>query len=62
MLSSPYGSPIILVSGDITISPNLRGSPRARALNEGEVSTNWRFLTNKPPYIGNGKRYDKGYY
>ena len=39
-----------------------RGSPRARALNEGGVSTNWRFSTNKPPYLRNGARYDKGYY
>jgi len=39
-----------------------RRSPRARALNEGGVGTNWRFLTNKPPYIRNGARYDKGYY
>jgi len=27
-----------------------RGSPRAKALNEGGVGTNWRFSTNKPPY------------
>jgi len=33
---SPYGSPIILVSGDINDHPKIRrGSPRARALNEG---------------------------
>jgi len=38
-----------------------RGSPRARALNEGGVDTNWRFSTNKPPYLRNGARYDKGY-
>jgi len=38
------------------------GSPRARALNEGGVGTNWRFSTNKPPYLRNGTRYDKGYY
>ena len=38
-----------------------RGSPRARALNGGGVGTNWRFSTNKPPYLRNGKRYDKGY-
>ena len=38
------------------------GSPRARALNEGGVSMNWRFSTNKPPYLRNGARYDKGYY
>ena len=34
-----------------------RGSPRARVLNEGGVGTNWRFLTNKPPYLRNGARY-----
>jgi len=39
-----------------------RGSPRARALNEGGVGTNCRFSTNKPPYLRNGARYDKGYY
>jgi len=39
-----------------------RRSPRTRALNEGGVSTNWRFSTNKPPYLQNGARYDKGYY
>ena len=39
-----------------------RGSPRARALNEGGVGTNWRFSTNKSLYLRNGARYDKGYY
>ena len=39
-----------------------RGSPRARALNEDGVGTNWRFSTNKSPYLRNGARYDKGYY
>jgi len=39
-----------------------RGSPHARALNEGGVGTNWRFSTNKPPYLRNGARYDKLYY
>ena len=63
MISSPYGSHIILVSGDIKVHPKIRrGSPRARALNEGGVGTNWRFSTNKPPYLRNGARYDKGYY
>jgi len=28
----------------------------------GWVGTNWRFSTNKPPYLPNGTRYDKGYY
>ena len=63
MISSPYGSPIILVSGDIKFIPKFEGDhPRARALNEGGVGTNWRFSTNKPPYLRNGARYDKGYY
>ena len=39
-----------------------RGSPRARALNEDGVGTNWRFSTNKPLYLRNGARYEKGYY
>jgi len=26
------------------------------------MGTNWRFSTNKPPYLRNGARYDKGYY
>ena len=30
------------------------GRPWARALNEGGVGTNWRFSTNRPPYLGNG--------
>ena len=63
MISSPQGSPIILVSGDITFIPKFEGGqPRARALNEGGVGTNWRFSTNKLPYLQNGARYDKGYY
>ena len=63
MISSPYGSPIILVSGDITFIPKFEGgrSPRARALNEGRVGTNWRFSTNKSPYLRYGARYDKDY-
>jgi len=39
-----------------------RGSPRARALIEGGVGTNWRFSTYKSPYLRNGARYDKAYY
>jgi len=40
MISSPYGSPLILVSGDIMYTPKIRrGSPRARALNDGGVGT-----------------------
>ena len=63
VISSPYGSHIILVSGDITFIPKIRrGSPQERALNEGGVGTNWRFSTNKSPYLPDGARYDKGYY
>ena len=40
-ISSPQGSPIILVSSDITFIPKFRGSPQARALNEGGVGTDW---------------------
>ena len=32
-----------------------RGWHRAMALNEGRVGTNWRFSTNKPPYLRNGE-------
>ena len=61
MISSPYGSSIDerWISRS---SQNSKGSPRARALNEGGVGTNWRFSTNKSPYFLNGARYDKGYY
>jgi len=63
MISSPFGSPIILVSGHIKLIPKFEGgSPRARALSEGGVGMNWRFSTNKPLYLRNGARYDKGYY
>jgi len=63
MVSSPYGSPITLVSVDIRFIPKFeRGSPGARALNEGGVGTYWRFSTIKPLYLRNGARYDKGYY
>ena len=59
MICSPYGSPIM----GYHVHPKIRrGSPRARALNEGGVGTNWRFSTNKSPYLRNGARYDKGYY
>jgi len=63
-ISLPYGSPIILVFGDITFITKFdgAGSPRARALNEGGVGTNWRFSTNKSPYVRYSVRYDKGYY
>jgi len=62
MTSSPYGSPMILVFVDIRLIQKFEGVNRARALNEGGMGTNWRFSTNKPPYLRNGARYDKGYY
>ena len=62
MISSPYGSPIILVSGDIKFIPKFEADHPERALNEGGVGTNWRFSTNKSPYLGNGAIYDKSYY
>ena len=43
MISSPYGSPIILVSGDHVQPKIRRGSPRTRAISETGVGTNWRF-------------------
>ena len=63
MISSPYGSPIILVSRDITVIPQFEGGhpEHGRELNEGAVGTNWRFSANKSPYLRNGARYDKGY-
>jgi len=46
MISSPYGSLIILVFWRYHVHPQIRrGSPRAGALNEGVVGTNWRFDT-----------------
>jgi len=65
-ISSPYGSLIILVSGDIKFIQKFEGDHPKRGhwmrVNEGGVGTNWRFSTNKPPYLRNGARYDKGYY
>ena len=49
MISSPYSSHIILVSGDIKVHPKIRrGSPRARALNEGGVG-NWVLIGDFRP-------------
>ena len=63
MISSQYGSRMILVSGDIRFIPKFKGgrSPRGRALNDGWVGTNWRFSTFKPQCLRNDARYDKGY-
>jgi len=63
MISSPYGSTIILVSVDIMLIPKFEGVTLSEGIEyEGGVGTNWRFSTNKPPYLRNGVRYDKGYY
>jgi len=64
MISSPYGSPIILVSGNITLIPKYEGDhpERGRWLSVRWVRIGDRFSTNKPPYLRNGARYDKGYY
>jgi len=59
VISSPYGSNF----WRYLYHPKIRrGSPQTRTLNEGWVCTNWRFSTNKPLYLQNGARYDKGYY
>ena len=62
MISSPHGSPIILVSGDITFIPKFEGGYPSEGVEWGWDGTNWRFSINKPPYLRNGARYDKGYY
>ena len=57
----PHHSSFLGISNQV--HPKIRmGSPRARESNEGGVGTNWRFSTNKPPYLRNSARYDKGYY
>ena len=59
MISSPCGSPIILVSADIRFIPKFEGGhsdSRARELNKGGVGTNMRFSIFKPPYLHNGAR------
>ena len=62
-ISSPYGSPIILVSEDITLIPKFEGGrPEGGRWMRVGYGTNWRFSTNKPPYLRNGARYKKVYY
>jgi len=39
-----------------------KGSPRARAIYETGVGTNWRFSTFKTPYLQNGVRHYYYYY
>ena len=53
MIVSGYGSPIILVSGDITLIPKYEGGHPERG-HWLRVGTNWRFSTNKSPYLRNG--------
>jgi len=62
IVSSPYGSPIILVSADITFIPKFEEGHPERGRWMRVEGTNWRLSTNKPPYLRNGARYDKGYY
>ena len=45
-ISSPHGSPMILVSGDISFIPKFEGGhPERWRINEGGVGTNWRCST-----------------
>jgi len=57
-ISSPHGSPMIIVFRDTRFVPKFKGGhPElgARAFSEGGVGANWRFSTFKPPY--SAKRY-----
>jgi len=60
MISSPYGRPIILVSGDITFIPKFEGGhPEwGRWMRVGWL----RIGDFRPISLRNGARYDKGYY
>ena len=44
------------------VHPKIRRASPLMRVNEGRVGTNWRFSTNKPPYLRSGARYNKGYY
>ena len=59
MISSPYGSPIILVSWDITFIPKFEGGhpERGRWMRVG-----WVAIGDFRPISRNGTRYDKDYY
>jgi len=60
MISSPSDSPMISLSGEVWLVE--RGHPQiGRFLRLGWVRTG-DFSTYKPPYLGNGARYDHGYY
>jgi len=66
MISSPSDSPMISLSGEVWLVEKFaRGYPvRGRFLRVGWVWTGdfCDFLTYKAPYLGNGARYDQGYY
>jgi len=62
MISSPYGSPIILVSGDITYIPKFKGGhpEQGRWMRVGWVRIgDFRPISRR---ISETVRYDKGYY
>jgi len=62
-ISSPYGSPMILVFRDIRFIQKFKGGhPEwGRWMRVGWVRI-CDFLNNKPPYLWNGAWYDKGCY
>jgi len=66
MISSPSDSPMISLSGEVWLVEKFaRGHPqRRRFVRVGWVRTCsfCDFSTYKPPYLGNGARYDQGYY
>ena len=64
MISSPYGSPIILVSRDVTIIAKFEGGHPERGC---WMRVGWVRIGDFQPislrnYLRNGARYDKGYY
>ena len=62
IFSSPYGSPTILVSGDITSSQNSKGVTPSECVEWGWGGYELAIFDQKSPYLRNGARYDKGYY
>jgi len=61
MISSPSGSPTILVFWRQTSSPNSKGFPE-RGLKEGWGEKIQRFSSFKRQYLENGSRYGQSYY
>jgi len=52
MVSAPYGGPMILVSGGITLIPKFDGVTPSDGVEWGYgVGTNWRFSTFKTLYL-----------